>query len=75
MMPCYGEAVNTRAKIFRQYQKLVRDVHIGGLIVLGHAQNGTVRNAEPYAMAAFLNRMQKMARVPLLVAADFERGA
>jgi beta-N-acetylhexosaminidase len=75
MMPCYGEAVNTRAKTFRQYQKLVRDVHIGGLIVLGHVQNGTVRNAEPYAMAAFLNRMQKMARVPLLVAADFERGA
>ena len=26
-------------------------------------------------MAAFLNRMQRLAKVPLLVGADFERGA
>ncbi|MCZ2156218.1 MAG: glycoside hydrolase family 3 protein, partial [Bryobacterales bacterium] len=30
--------------------------------------------AQPYEMAAFLNRMQGLARVPLLVAGDFERG-
>src|SRR4029077_19905072 len=30
---------------------------------------------EPYALAAFLNRMQRLAKVPLLVSADFERGA
>jgi len=31
--------------------------------------------AEPYALAAFLNRMQRFAKVPLMVGADFERGA
>ena len=75
IMPCYGEVINTRSKVFRQYQHLVRDVHIGGLIVIGHSLHGTVRNAEPYAMAALLNRMQTLAPVPLLIGADFERGA
>jgi len=75
MMPCYGEAINTQSAQYRHYVHLVHDLKIGGLIVLGHVINGTVRNAEPYAMAAFLNRMQRMAQVPLLVGADFERGA
>src|SRR5207253_9948167 len=34
-----------------------------------------IKRAEPYALAAFLNRMQRIARIPLLVGADFERGA
>jgi beta-N-acetylhexosaminidase len=75
IMPCYGEAINTRSRVFRQYHHLVRDVHVGGLIVLGHSLHGSIHNAEPYAMAALLNRMQQLAPVPLLVAADFERGA
>ena len=75
IMPCYGEAINTRSRVFRQYQHLVRDVHVGGLIVLGHVLHGSIRNAEPYAMAALFNRMQSMAPVPLLVGGDFERGA
>src|ERR1051326_74563 len=75
IMPCYGEAINTRSAQYRQYVHLVRDLKVGGLIVLGHVINGTVRNAEPYAMAAFLNRMQRLSQVPLLAAADFERGA
>lgn len=75
MMPCYGEAINTRSAQYRHYVHLVHDLKIGGLIVLGHIQNGTIRNAEPYAMAAFLNRMQRASQVPLLVGADFERGA
>ncbi|MGI8743290.1 MAG: glycoside hydrolase family 3 protein [Bryobacteraceae bacterium] len=75
IMPCYGEVINTRSRVFRQYAHLVRDVHIGGFIVVGRSLHGNVRNAEPYAMAALLNRMQNLAAVPLLVGADFERGA
>ena len=30
MMPCYGEAINTRSRQFRQYTHLVRDLKIGG---------------------------------------------
>ncbi len=75
VVPIYGEPMNLRSASFRKYEHLVRDQRVGGVIVTGHVQNGIVRNAEPYAMAAMLNRLQKMARLPLLVAADFERGA
>ena len=71
----YGELANTRSAEYRKYQHLIRDLHVGGVIVTGHSLNGGVRNAEPYAMAALLNRLQKLARTPLFVAADFERGA
>ncbi|MGH9559737.1 MAG: glycoside hydrolase family 3 protein, partial [Bryobacteraceae bacterium] len=50
-------------------------LHIGGLIVNNRVQNGLVRNAEPHAMALFLNQMQRLSKTPLLVGADFERGA
>jgi len=75
IMPIYGELANTRSAEARKYQHYIRDLHVGGVIVTGHSLNGGVRNAEPYAMAALINRLQKMARTPLFVAADFERGA
>ncbi len=75
IVPCYGEAVNTRSRVYRKYVHEVRDLHVGGVIVLGHVRHGLVENAEPYAMAAFLNRLQKLARIPLLAGADFEHGA
>ena len=75
VMPVLGEPANVRSAAFRRYQHYVRDLHVGGLIVTGNVQNGSVRNAEPYAMAALLNRLQKLSRLPLLVGADFERGA
>jgi beta-N-acetylhexosaminidase len=45
------------------------------MIVNNPVRNGIVQNAEPHAMALFLNQMQKLAKTPLIVAADFERGA
>jgi beta-N-acetylhexosaminidase len=75
IMPIYGEHANTRSAEFRKYLHFIRDLHVGGVIVTGHSLNGGVRNAEPYAMAALINRLQKVARTPLFVSADFERGA
>jgi beta-N-acetylhexosaminidase len=75
VMPIYAESANTRSATFRKYQHFVRDLHVGGVIVTGFSLNGGLRNAEPYALAATLNRMQKMSKLPLLVGADFERGA
>ncbi len=75
IMPVYGEHANTRSAEFRKYQHLIRDLHIGGVMVSVHSRNGSVQNADPYALAALLNRLQKITRTPLFVAADFERGA
>ena len=55
VMPVLGEPANVRSAAFRRYLHYIRDLHVGGLIVTGNAQNGSVRNAEPYAMAALLN--------------------
>jgi beta-N-acetylhexosaminidase len=72
---CYGDAPGTKTAEYQRYRHWVRDLHIGGLIVANRVDHGAVRNAEPHAMALFLNQMQKIAKTPLLVAADFERGA
>lgn len=74
-MPCYGENPNTRSQDYKRFRHWVRDLHIGGLIVVNRIVNGSVRNADPYAMAVFLNKMQRLSRLPLLVSSDFERGA
>lgn len=71
----YGTAPNRASKEYEKYRHWVRDLRIGGLIVNNRVQYGLVRNAEPHAMALFLNQMQKLARTPLIVGGDFERGA
>jgi beta-N-acetylhexosaminidase len=41
-----------------------------------NVSNGrTVAKADPLEAASFINRMQRLARIPLLVSGDFERGA
>ena len=72
---CYGEAPSTKSADYQKYRHWVRDLHIGGFIVANRVDHGAVRNAEPHALALFLNQMQKMSKTPLLVAADLERGA
>jgi beta-N-acetylhexosaminidase len=71
----YGEAPSSRSRAWKEFVHYVRDLRVGGVIVVNRVVGGTVRNAEPHAMAAFLNRMQRMSKVPLIAAADFERGA
>lgn len=75
VVPCYGDNPSIRSKQFRNYRNWVRSLGVGGFIVVNRVVRGSVQSAEPYAMAAFLNRMQKLSKLPLLVASDFERGA
>lgn len=75
MMVCYGENPNVRTAEYRKFANLVQNVHIGGLIVNNRVVRGQVQNAEPVAMASFLNQMQRLSPLPLIVGGDFERGA
>jgi beta-N-acetylhexosaminidase len=70
-----GEVYSTKSPDYEKYRHWVADLHVGGIIINNASQYGLVRNAEPHAMAVFLNQMQKLARTPLLVASDFERAA
>ena len=71
----HGGAQNTRSRDYLKFVREIRDTKVGGLILTNATGPRGVQKAEPYALAAFLNRMQRLARVPLLVGADFERGA
>ena len=75
MIPFYGEAPNTNSRKYRQFLRLVQEERVGGLILVNRSDGHGIQRAEPYALAAFLNRMQRMAKIPLLVGGDFERGA
>jgi beta-N-acetylhexosaminidase len=74
-IPFHGAAPNTRSREYRQFMKLVRETRVGGMVLVNWNNGRLTQKAQPYALAAFLNRMQKLSRVPLLVAGDFERGA
>jgi len=75
VLPFYGEAPNVETPEYRKYLSWVRDLKIGGLVLVNRVEAGLVRHSQPHAMAAFLNQMQRAASIPLLVAGDFERGA
>lgn len=75
VIPFYGDNPSVRSRLYRQYSQRVRQLGVGGLILVNRLQNGVAQNAEATTSAAFLNRMQRLARVPLIVGADFERGA
>jgi beta-N-acetylhexosaminidase len=70
-----GAAPHSRSREYLRLLRLIRDVKVGGLIVNNATNGRTIQHAEPYALAAFLNRIQRIAKVPLLVGGDFERGA
>jgi beta-N-acetylhexosaminidase len=74
VMPCYAEKLSLRSRAYRDYRRQIHVVHIGGLIILGRVARGAVQPADPKTVAGFLNQMQGMAAIPLLVGADFERG-
>jgi beta-N-acetylhexosaminidase len=74
-IPFHGTAYNSRSREYRDFVRLIRDTRVGGLILVNWSNGRLIEKAEPYALGAFLNRMQRLAKVPLLVSADFERGA
>lgn len=64
-----------RAREENKFVRLVSQEHVGGLILVNLANGKIVAKADPLQSARFINRMQHLAKVPLLVAGDFERGA
>jgi len=70
-----GDVYSTKSADYEKYRHLIADLHVGGIFINNASQYGVVRNAEPHALAVFLNQMQKLAKTPLLVASDFERAA
>ena len=71
----FGNLPPVRSRAYRQFLKSVQIDGVGGIIVNNCVGPSGAITAEPIEMVSFLNRMQKLAKVPLLIGGDFERGA
>jgi beta-N-acetylhexosaminidase len=85
LMPRFAAVyTSSDSQAFDQLTALVHNAHVGGVIgfggeepvppVLLNSTYGSVVLGQPLAMASMHNRLQAIARVPLLTAADFEWG-
>lgn len=61
-----GDFRNFDSQYIKNLEKLIREYHLGGLILFG---------GEALETAYFTNYFQKISRLPLLIASDLERGA
>ncbi len=75
VIPFNGHPMNTRSRDYRKFVHLVSQEHVGGLILINVAAGRLSSKADPLEVASFVNKMQKLARVPLVISGDFERGA
>ena len=57
-----------------QLRESVRKYRVGSLIMTVPANGPALQKSPPYVAAELLNRLQKSSKLPLIVAADFERG-
>ncbi len=71
---CYGGFLSAESP---EYKELLRDVeekHIGSFAIQTQGSPVGIERSQVYPTAVLVNTLQKHAKVPLLVAADFERG-
>lgn len=69
----HGNMANARGKEWLNILRWVRDSQVGGIIVVNRVRRGAVVKAQPYETTQFINRLQRLAKTPLLVGGDFER--
>ncbi len=75
VIPFSGHPMNTRSRDYRKFVHLVSQEHVGGLILINVANGRVSGKADPLEVASFVNKMQRLAKVPLVISGDFERGA
>jgi beta-N-acetylhexosaminidase len=57
-----------------QLRESVSKYHIGSLVMTVPVEGPVLLKSQPYVAAELLNRLQRTSKLPLIVAADFERG-
>ncbi len=85
LMPRFaGVYTSSDSDIYDRLAQLIQEAHVGGVIgfggeepvpqVLLNPTYGPIILGQPLALASMLNRLQAIAPIPLLTAADFEWG-
>src|SRR5882757_9848970 len=71
----HGSFTATDTAAYRQVLHDVNDLHVGGFINITQGSPLGIVKSQAYPTAVLTNQLQAKAKVPLLVGADFERGA
>jgi beta-N-acetylhexosaminidase len=71
----HGTFISTDSPAYQQILHSVNDLHAGGFIIVTHISPLGIEKSQAYPTAALNNELQKNAKVPLLIGADFERGS
>jgi beta-N-acetylhexosaminidase len=69
-----AQFLNDTDPIWIQMRDSVGKYHIGSLVMSVPVDGPILLRSQPYVAAELLNRLQRSSKLPLLVAADFERG-
>jgi beta-N-acetylhexosaminidase len=74
MVYYWGRFTSTEDPDFRELLREVRENHVGGIILQAKRTPTGVERSQVYPTAALSNELQRAAKIPLFVAADFENG-
>jgi beta-glucosidase-like glycosyl hydrolase/CubicO group peptidase (beta-lactamase class C family) len=70
----HGSFTATDSAAYAQILHDVKDLHVGGFIVITHGSPLGIVKSQAYPTAVLINQLQSRSKLPLLVGADFERG-
>ena len=74
MIWCRASFLNVENPEYLQWLEAMKKYHVGSFTMSVHVDGPFLLRTEPYEVAELLNRLQRESRLPLLFAADFERG-
>ena len=74
MIWCRASFLNVESPEYLQWREDMQKYHVGGFAMTVHVDGPFLLRSEPYEAAELLNRLQRESKLPLLFAADFERG-
>jgi beta-N-acetylhexosaminidase len=74
MIWCRASFLNVENPEYLQWREEMQKYHVGSFAMTVHLDGPYLLRSEPYEAAELLNRLQGESKLPLLFAADFERG-
>jgi beta-N-acetylhexosaminidase len=74
MIWCRASFLNVENPEYLQLREDMQKYHVGSFAMTVHVDGPFLLRSEPYEAAGLLNRLQSDSKLPLLFAADFERG-
>jgi beta-N-acetylhexosaminidase len=74
MIWCRASFLNVENPEYLEWREDMQKYHVGSFAMTVHLDGSHLLRSEPYEAAELLNRLQSESKLPLLFAADFERG-